>query len=193
MKIFLTNQNKLFPAHLKKLSTCQVIPYNKETLRYKTDSKRIESVLSLNTINLKDFFNYKIFPINILQAYTQWEHEGRDLQINDTIVQQIQIPPFMGFSSKIITGVRIKEIINTKNKKGFSYETLQGHVEKGVSTFIIEQNNNSLAFTIETYSSANGAMLSIFQPFSSLYQDYCTQQALNFVTSQLSSLPKPIV
>ncbi|MCS6955590.1 MAG: DUF1990 domain-containing protein [Candidatus Calescibacterium sp.] len=193
MKIFLTNQNKLFPAHLKELSTYKVIPYNKETLKYKTNSKRIESVLSINTINLKDFFNYKIFPINILQAYTQWEHEGRDMQINDTIVQQIQIPPIMGFSLKIITGVRIKEVINIKNQKGFSYETLQGHVEKGVSTFIIEQHNNSLTFTIETYSSSNGVILSIFQPFLSLYQDYCTQQALNFLESQLSSSPKPII
>jgi hypothetical protein len=36
-------------------------------------------------------------------------------------------------------GVRIKEIIDDKDCKGFSYETLQGHVEKGISTFIVEQ------------------------------------------------------
>lgn len=193
MKILLSKQNKLFPAYLKELSTYQVVPYTKETLRHKTDSKKIKSVLELNSVNLIDFFNYKIFPSNILQAYTQWEHEGRGMQVNDTIVQQIQIPPIKGLSSKIITGVRIKEIINAENRKGFSYETLQGHVERGISAFIIEQKNNSLDFTIETYSSANGFMLSIFQPLSSMYQDYCTQQALNFVTSCLSSSSKPMV
>jgi hypothetical protein len=193
MKIFLNNQNKLFPVYLEELRTNNIIPYAKETLKHKIASKQIKSGLTLNSIDFKDFINYKIFPPNILQAYTQWEHEDRDLQINDTIVQQIQIPPIIGLSSKIITGVRIKEIINTRNQKGFSYETLQGHLEKGISTFIFEQRNNSLVFTIETYSSANGTVLSIFQPFSSLYQDYCTQQALKFVTCRLSSLPKPIV
>lgn len=187
MKIFLSNQNKLFPVHLNKLCTYRVIPYSKENLKHKTSTKQIKSMLNLESIDLKDFFNYKIFPANILQAYTQWENEDRYMQVNDTIVQQIQIPPIIGFSQKIIMGVRIKEIINSNKSKGFSYETLEGHVEKGISTFIVERKNNSLYFTIETYSSANIPGLSMFQSLSSLYQDYCTKQALNFVAAYLSS------
>jgi hypothetical protein len=193
MKIYLFDQKSKFQTHLKRLKKYAPIPYEKENLKHKTSTKSLQQGTDFSTLYLSDFFNYKIFPPNILQAYPQWVDENRSMQVNDTIVQQIQIPPFRVISQKLIVGVRIKEIIDDKDCKGFSYETLQGHVEKGISTFIVEQKNQSVNFTIKTYSSANGSFLSAFQFLSSLYQDYCTQQALNFVSSNLSSFSKPVI
>ena len=70
---------------------------------------------------------------------TQWGFEKRRMQIGDIIVQQVFIPPFRNLSHKIIFGVRINDIINDTKRIGFSYETLNGHVEKGISVFTIEK------------------------------------------------------
>lgn len=177
MKIFLTNQQKHFPKHLETLKTIDIIPYNINQLKHKTDN--IELNCKLTDFNLNKLFNYQIFPSNILIALPQWIQEKKDIQVGDTIVQQINIPPYKVFSQKIIVGVRIKKIINNKNCKGFSYETLEGHVEKGISIFQIEQINNKVFFQIETYSAPAQPLLKMFQPISSWYQDYCTKKALN--------------
>jgi tRNA C32,U32 (ribose-2'-O)-methylase TrmJ len=60
----------------------------------------------------------------------QWTDENRKMRVGDTIAQQVYIPPTKTFSQKIIFGVRVNEIIDQVTEKGFSYETLEGHVEK---------------------------------------------------------------
>ncbi len=74
------------------------------------------------------------------------------MQIGDTILQQVFIPPVKQFSKKIIFGVRINAIINEAVRIGFSYETLEGHVEKGESTFTIEEIEGNIIFKIHTFS-----------------------------------------
>jgi uncharacterized protein (UPF0548 family) len=81
--------------------------------------------------------------------------------------------------SENIAGVRIKEIFKKDTLLGFSYETLHGHIEKGISSFVVEIANEHINFTIHTYSNANNLLLDLFSPlFSSPYQDYCTVKAL---------------
>jgi hypothetical protein len=176
MKIFITDQKKHFPTHLFKLKKHDIIPYQKENLKHKISQQLING--RFNNLSFDSIFDYKIFPSNILTAYPQWIMENRKIQVGDIIVQQINIPPFNNLSQRIIVGVKIKEVLNSDNCKGFSYETLRGHVEKGISTFTIEPKNNRLVFTIETYSAPANAFLNLFQPLSSLYQDYCTKKAL---------------
>ena len=79
------------------------------------------------------------------------------MKIGDTILQQAFIPPTQSFSQKIIFGVRINNIIEETNRKGFSYETIEGHVEKGESTFTIEKGDKGLIFNIKT-------LLSVLMP-----------------------------
>jgi uncharacterized protein (UPF0548 family) len=137
-------------------------------------------------LQLDFLFDYKVFPSNILSFYPQWINEGRRRKINDTIVQQVFIPPINNFSQKIIFGVRINEIINDPNKKGFSYETLEGHVEKGVSTFTLEQVQDRIIFNIQTFSKPGNLLTQMLGPIFSLpYQAFCTKAALKNVKRQL--------
>ncbi len=185
MKISLFDQRNNFESYLIDLKKLKPLAYDKNKLNHKIQTEIIPGYANLSALDLKPFFDYKIFPENILQAYPQWLHEQREMKVDDTIVQQIQIPPLESFTQKIIVGVRIKEIFNTENCKGNSYETIQGHVEKGISIFKFNSQNGTVNFTIETFSTSNGFLLSAFQYLSSLYQNYCTKKALEFVSGNM--------
>ncbi|MBC7389178.1 MAG: DUF1990 family protein [Opitutaceae bacterium] len=185
-KIFFSNQHEHFVEHLTELKNSKIIPYQKAFIKHKISRQVINR--NFSDLSFENFFSYNIFPSSILTAYGQWEAERRTMQLGDTIVQQINIPPFNRLSQKLIVGVRIKEVFNSDGCKGFSYETLRGHVEKGISTFRIEPQKSSSAFTIETYSAPAMPLLKLFGPFSSLYQDYCTNKALKNVAT--NAMPK---
>jgi hypothetical protein len=186
MKIFLFDQKTRFNFHLNELKSSKVLVYNKLQLKEKKSSIEIETTKKIEEIDLKVLFEYSIFPSNILTFKSQWNHENRAMQKGDTIVQQIFLPPIKRFSQKIVVGVRINEIIHEDDKAGFSYETLEGHVEKGISTFIIEQNEGKLYFTIHTFSSPGNFLTKLLGPiFSQPYQRFCTKAALKNVKNQL--------
>lgn len=138
--------------------------------------------------DLSSFFEYEIFPKNIMTFFPEWQAAGRKMAVGDTILQQVYIPPFRRFSQKIIFGVRICDIINTADKKGFSYETLQGHVEKGISTFTVERHGATCLFKIHTFSRPGNFLTQLLGPvFSIPYQTFCTKKALHHVKAQLES------
>ena len=178
MKVYLTEQEPHFRYHLEELKSKSIIPYNINSLNHKVNSKTISINSDLSLVNNISFFDYNLFPKNILKAYPQWRNENRKMQINDTIVQEIYVPPVNGLSLKILTGVRIKDIFLSDAVKGYSYETLHGHIEKGISIFKITTDRNIVSFTIETYSKPAISVVNIFSHFTSKYQDYCTTQAL---------------
>src|SRR6478672_11254940 len=142
MKIFLTDQKKKFKRHLEYLKTKKVMAYEKSRLIEKTTTININTTKTITELNLDCLFDYQIFPPFIMTFLSEWIEENRKLKVGDTIAQQVYIPPIKTFSQKIIFGVRINEIINQSNKIGFSYQTLEGHVEKGISTFLVEQLDN---------------------------------------------------
>ena len=108
------------------------------------------------------------------------------MKIGDTILQQAFIPPTKLFSQKMVFGVRISNIIDEADKKGFSYVTIDGHVEKGESTFTIEKGNSGLIFTIKTFSEPGNLMTKFVGPFFTVpYQTYCTRTALKNVKKQI--------
>jgi uncharacterized protein (UPF0548 family) len=120
---------------------------------------------------------------------TEWNEENRKMQIGDTIAQQVYLPPTKTFSQKIIFGVRINDLIDQANRKGFSYETLEGHVEKGISTFTVEQLDNKLIFKIHTYSTPSNILTKLLAPiFSVPYQTFCTKTALKNVKRQIEEM-----
>lgn len=168
--------------HLRRLKKEQVMVYDAALLKEKITTVEIKTKKHIDEVNLDFLFAYDIFPDNIMTFKTQWQDEQRKMQINDTIVQQVYIPPVKRLSQKIIFGVRIKEIIDQPDRKGFSYETLNGHVEKGISTFTVEQENQRLIFKIHTYSCAGNLLTKLLGPiFSIPYQAFCTKSALNHV------------
>lgn len=190
MKICLTDQAKSFPKHLEFLKRQDIIGYDILKLTEKTTSISIDANKDLAALNVDFFFNYNIFPDNIMTFFTQWEFEKRKMKIGDTIVQQAFIPPSRYFSQKIIFGVRINKIINESTRLGFSYETLKGHVEIGMSTFTIEKSGSGeTIFKIRTFSKPGNALTQLVGPFFSVpYQAFCTKQGLKNVKRQLDRI-----
>ena len=188
MKVYLLNQIHHFKKHLEILKSKNVMIYDKNKLTEKITEIEINTTKSLNELNLDFFFDYNIFPSKILIFKTQWKDENRKMKVGDTIVQQTFIPPIQLFSQKIVFGVRIKEVINENQRKGFSYETLDGHVEKGISTFTIEEINQKIKFRIHTFSTAGNFLTKLLSPiFTVRYQSYCTKQALKNVKQKLEN------
>jgi hypothetical protein len=188
MKIYLTDQKNNFKKHLDFLKTKLIMNYDKSRLTEKSTTININTTKKIDELNLNFLFDYQIFPDNIMTFKTQWADENRTIKIGDTIAQQVYIPPTKIFSHKIIFGVRINEIIDKADSKGFSYETLEGHVEKGVSTFLIEQLDNKIVFKVQTYSTPGNILTKILGPiFSVSYQTFCTKTALNNVKRQLEN------
>src|SRR5688572_13371887 len=112
MKIYLGDQTRHFPSHLDFLKQQDIIKYDISNLKEKITSITINTHKNLQDLDLDFFFDYKIFPDNIMTFLTQWNYEKRKMQIGDTIVQQAFIPQSRLFSQKLVFGVRINEIIN---------------------------------------------------------------------------------
>ena len=180
MKIYLTDQAKKFSQHLEFLKQQPVMQYNRSKLTEKTTVIPVETTKELQELNKGFFFDYKIFPSSIMTYLSQWAFEKRQMQIGDTIVQQAFIPPFRNFSQKIIFGVRINDVINEPTRIGFSYETLNGHVEKGISIFTIEKTaDQKTIFKVHTFSQPGNVLTQLVGPiFSVPYQTFCTRQGL---------------
>jgi hypothetical protein len=188
MKIFLTEQRKKLQQHLDFLITKKIMSYDKSRLIEKITIIDINTVKKIDQVNLDFLFDYQIFPDNIMAFKNQWTAENRKMKIGDTIVQQVYIPPILTFSQKVIFGVRINEIINQTSRKGFSYETLEGHVEKGISIFTVEQLNSKLIFKIQTHSTPGNILTKLIGSiFSIPYQTFCTKKALNNVKRQIEN------
>lgn len=135
MKIYLTDQADKFDGLLKQLTTKPTMMFDKTGLKEKTTTIDIKTGKTLEQLNLDFLFDYKIFPSKIMTFMTQWGQEKRKMKIGDTILQQVFIPPTNTFSQKIVFGVRINNIIDEIERKGFSYETIEGHVEKGIQFY----------------------------------------------------------
>ncbi len=164
--------------------------YQKSSLIEKTTTITINTTGTLQQLNTNFLFNYHLFPPFIMTAFTQWMFEKRPMRIGDTIVQQAFLPPVKALSLKMIFGVRINSIIQEPNRIGYSYETLQGHAEKGISTFTLERTaNNTMLFSIHTFSTPGSLLSRLVAPFFSIpYQAYCTRQALLHLKGQLEDV-----
>lgn len=188
MKISVKDQTQNFNHYLEQLKSKRIAEYDKNKLVEKITEIELVSTKSLNHLNLDFFYNYNIFPSNIMMFKTQWKTENRDMQIGDLIVQQVFLPPHKIFSQKVIFGVRINQIINEGNRKGFSYETIEGHVEKGISIFTIEEKKEKLKFKIHTFSGPGNLPAKIVGPIITVpYQTYCTKKALEYVKLQIEN------
>ena len=170
------------------MKTKKVMDYDKSRLTNKISTIDIDTTKKLDQLNLDFLFDYQIFPDNIMIFNREWTDQSRKMKIGDTIAQQVYIPPTRTFSQKIIFGVRVNEIIDQADKKGFSYETLEGHVEKGVSIFTVEQLDNKVIFKVQTYSTPGNVLTKLLGPvFSVPYQTFCTKTALKNVKRQLET------
>lgn len=160
--------------------------FDRNKLKEKSTTITVKTGKTLQELDLTFFFNYRIFPAAILVFKTQWEAEHRSMKVGDTIEQQVFLPPVPFFSQKLVFWVRINEIVQETHHKSFSYETLEGHVEQGISRFSIEETDGVITITIHTFSEPGNLITRILGPIITLpYQAYCTRQALKNIKKQL--------
>lgn len=188
MKLYLTDQSSRFHKLLADLISQPAMTFDKDKLTEKVSTISVLTDGSLKQINLDFLFDYQIFPSNIMTFKTQWDQEKRKMKVGDTILQQATIPPTKFLSQKIIFGVRVNNVIDEDDRKGFSYKTLEGHVEKGESTFTVEQSGQGLIFKIKTFSEPGNFLTKLVGPIITVpYQTYCTQRALENVQKQIQA------
>lgn len=160
--------------------------YDQTKLKEKVTTIDIQTSKNIEDLKLDFIFDYHIFPNNLMSFKTQWTQENRKMKVGDTILQQIYFPPTKRFSQKIIFGVRISEIIEEPDRKGFSYVTIEGHAENGIATFTVEELADNIIFKIRTYSTPGNKLTKILGPiFTTPYQTFCTKSALKHVKYQL--------
>ncbi len=121
------------------------------------------------------FFDYRIFPLHIMQFYGQWQADRREIRIGDIIVQCARLP--LG-CFKGIFAVKVLDFGRNTDSCVLSYGTLLGHAEQGISTFSLKRIDKSVLFEIETFSQPAWPLTRIMAPVSRLYQQYCTNLAV---------------
>jgi uncharacterized protein (UPF0548 family) len=125
-------------------------------------------------------FNYDIFPASLMRARTEWEANERSIRAGDIIVQRAILPP-IGVGIALQFAVRISHVFDEDAKRGFAYETLTGHPERGVSQFYFERRRGTFCFVIHTWSEPSDVIPRAFHPVAAWYQAWCTQRALAHV------------
>jgi hypothetical protein len=186
MQLFSTDQQSRFEYHLNQLKQVNVMSYDRSQLVEKETVFPINTDIPFDQLNTDILFDYRIFPEHILSALPEWSIKNRAMQPGDTILQQACLPPLKRFSLKMLFGVRICAIIDEPGRKGFSYETLKGHVERGISTFTLERRNGKPVFVIRTFSQPGNRLMRLFGFLSVPYQAFCTKAAGKHVTGQLN-------
>jgi hypothetical protein len=151
------------------------------TLPEKTSAVALDYRGPISSYRTDFLFAYDIFPRFLMRAEPQWICERRRMRVGDIIVQRAVLPP-IGFGLCAEFAVRISAIMDESSKLGFTYETLAGHLERGVSEFYFEERAGELFFVIHTHSEP-AHWLSRFGGgiFSLPYQRWCTHQALRHV------------
>jgi hypothetical protein len=151
------------------------------TLPEKTSEIALGYFGSLSSCRVDFVFSYDIFPHFLMRAKPQWIRESRAMRVGDIIVQRAVLPP-IGFGLCAEFAVRISALISEASKLGFAYETLAGHLERGVSEFYFEERSGEVFFVIQTRSEAAHWLSRLGGGvFSLAYQRWCTRQALNHV------------
>jgi uncharacterized protein (UPF0548 family) len=151
------------------------------TLPEKTSEIALGHFGSVSSYRTDFLFAYDIFPRFLMRGEAQWIRESRAMRVGDIIVQRAVLPP-IGFGVCAEFAVRISALISEPSKIGFAYETLAGHLERGVSEFYIEERAGELFFVIHTHSEPAHWLSRLGGGIFSLpYQRWCTRQALRHV------------
>lgn len=189
MKLFLLDQHKrlerFFPV-FKPLA----MSYDSHTvLREKVTSLVVPgaSVTDLTRCDLNFLFDYVVFPPDIMKYATEWKQQSRAMQKGDIIIQQASVPP-IPVSLKMVFAVRVVDMFRSPTKVGFSYGTLKGHAEMGISEFYFSIQDGVVRANIHTYSAPGAILTRMVAPFLTLpYQQYCTNRALRRMSESFLS------
>ncbi len=124
----------------------------------------------------KKLYAYRVFPPHRMSPFICGKIQ---LQTGSVIIQRIHL----GILT-LETAVRIKKIYKTESVSetlvGFQYETLEGHVEKGIADFFLRYDKvrSELKFVIQSSSSPANFLSRITRPLGRRMQKKFTKEAL---------------
>jgi uncharacterized protein (UPF0548 family) len=99
----------------------------------------------------------------------------------DTIVQRIFVGPLA-----IEAAVRVIEVFREVDRIGFSYVTLEGHVERGVASFFVARGREQqLSFHIESWSTPS-ALTAWLAPVARYFQRKSVHEALESFAARVA-------
>jgi uncharacterized protein (UPF0548 family) len=105
----------------------------------------------------------------------------------DTIVQRIFVAGLA-----IEAGVRVIEVRREPERVGFSYVTLDGHVERGVASFsVVRAGGRELTFQIESWSTPSALTTWLAPGVARYFQRKSVAEALESFARQVASGPPP--
>ena len=121
-------------------------------------------------------FRYDIFPPTLMRAKVCSDDER--LREGTTIVQHVAVGPFT-----LVSAVRVARVWHVEGadgiESGFSYVTLEGHPERGVSSFRLSRTaDGRIMFSIDARSRPGSLLTRIGRPFARRFQRGATEAAL---------------
>jgi uncharacterized protein (UPF0548 family) len=125
---------------------------------------------------------YEIFPPRIMDARVC--SEDRRLHEGTTIVQRVHLGPW-----RLESAVRVLQVWRSQgedgDEAGFSYVTLEGHPERGVSTFLLirQAGSERVLFRIVVRSRPGSDLARLARPFARWFQRHATEAALGHFTA----------
>ena len=120
---------------------------------------------------------YDVFPPRLMRAEVCSE-DGR-LHEGTTIVQHVAIGPFTLESAvRVVRTWRMEDA--DRAETGFAYVTLEGHPERGVSSFRVSRDSSGrIVFEIDARSSPGSTLTRLGGPFARRFQRRATEAALD--------------
>ena len=120
---------------------------------------------------------YDVFPTRLMRAEI-CSADGR-LYEGTTIVQHVAIGPFTLESAvRVVRAWRVEDA--NLAETGFAYVTLEGHPERGVSSFRVSRDSSGqIEFAIEARSSPGSLLTRLGGPFACRFQRRATEAALD--------------
>jgi uncharacterized protein (UPF0548 family) len=79
--------------------------------------------------------------------------------------------------------VKVVATWDTTDESGFTYATLEGHPERGISTFRVVREGAIVRFEIEAVSQPGSPITRVFRPISRRFQVSATRAALAYFAS----------
>ncbi len=128
---------------------------------------------------------YQVFPPRLMEALICSE-DGR-LSEGATIVQRVAVGPWT-----LEAGVRVIRVWSRRDaagaETGFTYTTLRGHPERGVSTFRIRRDAEEprINFLIDVRSRPGSWLTKLARPVARRFQIRATHAALTYFTAAAS-------
>ena len=124
---------------------------------------------------------YQIFPPRIMRAEV-CSDDGR-IHEGTTIVQHVAIGPL-----RMEAAVRVVRVWRGETEEaeeiGFTYATLEGHPERGISTFRLRRSAlGSITFLIDTRSRPGSLLTRLARPLARRFQLRATEAALRYFTA----------